>query len=55
MNALKLEPYTDRYIGQLTEFAHYIRGLKENPYSYDFELLSQKVILAASGYTKWEK
>ncbi|MCR5165220.1 MAG: Gfo/Idh/MocA family oxidoreductase [Thermoguttaceae bacterium] len=55
VNALKLEPYTDRYIGQLTEFAHYVRGLKENPYSYDFELLSQKVILAASGYTKWEK
>lgn len=51
---LKLEPYTDRYIGQLTDFAHYIRGLKENPYSLDYELDVQKVILAASGYTKWE-
>ncbi len=45
---LKLDACSDRYIGQLTELAHYIRGTKKNPYSYEYELLVQKVILAAS-------
>lgn len=49
---LKLEPFSDRYIGQLTDLAHFIRGTKENPYSLDYELESQRVILAASGYGK---
>ncbi|MDO4575880.1 MAG: Gfo/Idh/MocA family oxidoreductase [Planctomycetia bacterium] len=52
---LSLEPYEDRYVGQLMEFARVVRGLQENPYTLDYELLSQRVILAASGYTKWEK
>lgn len=51
---LKLEPFNDRYIGQLTDLAMYIRGLKENPYSLEHELLVQKAILAASGYLPWD-
>ena len=50
---IKLPPYDDRYIGQLTELAKYIRGEKKNPYSYEHELLVQKAILAASGYIPW--
>lgn len=50
---LKLEPFTDRYIGQLTDLAMFIRGQKENPYSLEHELLVQKAILAASGYLPW--
>lgn len=52
---LKIMPFTDRYIGQLTDLAMFIRGLKKNPYSYDHELLVQKTILAASGYIPWKK
>jgi len=52
---LKLAPYEDRYIGQLIDFAQYIRGVKENPYTYEEELLVQEVILAASGYIPWKE
>ena len=52
-HTIELEPCNDRYVGQLTDLAMYIRGLKKNPYTLDDELLSQRVILAASGYTKW--
>ena len=45
---LKLDAFSDRYIGHLTELAKYIRGIKKNPYSYDYELLVQKIILTAS-------
>ncbi len=52
---LKIEPFDDRYIGQLTDLAHFIRGEKENPYTLDRELEIQKVILAASGYIPWKE
>jgi len=55
VNAIKLQPYEDRYMGQMTDFAMFVRGEKENPYSYEYELGSQKAILAASGYIPWEK
>lgn len=54
-NVLKVPPFEDRYIGQLTDFAHFVRGEKENPYSYEYELEAQKVILAASGYIPWKE
>ena len=50
---LKLEPFEDRYIGQLIDLAKFIRGEKKNPYSYEHELLIQRAILAASGYIPW--
>ena len=50
---LKLEPFNDRYIGQLIDLAKFIRGEKENPYTFEHELLVQKAILAASGYIPW--
>lgn len=55
VNTLKIQPYEDRYLGQMTDFAMFIRGEKENPYSYEYEIGSQKAILAASGYVPWEK
>lgn len=45
----------DRYEDQLIEFAQAVNGEIENPYSLDHELLVQKVLLAASGYTTWKK
>lgn len=51
---IQLQPYEDRYFGQLIEFAQYVRGLKQNPYSYEHELLSERVILAASGCIPWK-
>ncbi len=44
---------TDRYAGQLLEFAQVVRGEKTNPYSYGHDLLVQKVHLAACGYLDW--
>ncbi|MDD3587890.1 MAG: hypothetical protein PHQ75_11980, partial [Thermoguttaceae bacterium] len=52
---VKLQPFEDRYVGQLIDLAQFIRGEKKNPYSYDHELLVQKVILAASGYVPWKE
>ncbi|MDO5566585.1 MAG: Gfo/Idh/MocA family oxidoreductase [Planctomycetia bacterium] len=52
---LKLQPFEDRYVGQLIDLAQFIRGEKKNPYSYEHELLVQKVILAASGYVPWKE
>jgi predicted dehydrogenase len=43
----------DRYEEQMLELAALIRGEATNPYSYDHDLLAQEVVLAASGYTKW--
>lgn len=42
-----------RYEDQLTELARVIRGEIENPYPYEHELLTQEVLLAACGYTRW--
>ena len=55
VNHVKLEPFHDRYFGQLIELALCIRGLKKYPYTLDYELLSEKAILAASGYIPWSK
>ncbi|MBN2713357.1 MAG: Gfo/Idh/MocA family oxidoreductase [Planctomycetes bacterium] len=44
----------NRYEDQLLELARIIRGEEENPYTYEHDYLVQNVVLAASGYTKWE-
>jgi predicted dehydrogenase len=43
----------DRYEGQFKELAKIIRGEIKNPYTYEHDYLTQEVLLAASGYTKW--
>ena len=43
-----------RYEAQLIELARIINGEIENPYTYEHELLVEEVVLAASGYTRWE-
>jgi predicted dehydrogenase len=43
----------DRYEDQLIELAKIIRGEMKNPYSFEHEYLTQEVLLAASGNTKW--
>jgi len=45
----------DRYEDQLMELAKMVAGEMENPYTYEHDYLVQKVLLAASGYTEWEK
>jgi predicted dehydrogenase len=45
----------DRYEAQLLELAKIINGEMENPYTYEHDYLVQEVLLAAAGYTKWEK
>ncbi len=42
-----------RYETQLLELAAVIRGELVNPYSYEHELLTQEVLLAAAGYEVW--
>lgn len=44
---------TGRYIDQLEEFAAMLRGEVKNPYSAEYEITLQKLILAASGYIEW--
>ena len=39
----------NRYDGMLSSFAAMVRGEKENPYSYDYELSLYKLVLRASG------
>jgi predicted dehydrogenase len=45
----------DRYEDQLLELAKIINGEMKNPYTYKHDYLVQEVVLATSGYTKWEK
>ncbi|MBR4752051.1 MAG: Gfo/Idh/MocA family oxidoreductase [Thermoguttaceae bacterium] len=52
---LQIDPFEDRYIGQLIDLAKFIRGEKNNPYTFEHELLVQKTILAASGYIPWTR
>lgn len=52
---VKLAGIADRYKWQLLELAQIINGEIKNPYPYEHELLVQEVLLAASGYTKWDK
>jgi predicted dehydrogenase len=42
-----------RYEAQLMEFARVINGEIEAPYTYEHDLLTHAVILAAAGYTQW--
>jgi len=44
----------DRYEAQLLELAKLIRGEMKNPYTYSHDVLVQKLVLAASGYTTWK-
>lgn len=44
----------DRYEEQLLELAKLIRGEMENPYTYDHDVLVQKLVLATAGYTTWK-
>lgn len=44
----------DRYEDQFRELAKIIRGEMENPYTFEHDYLTQEVIMAASGYIKWE-
>lgn len=41
--------YIDRYENMMSSFACYIRGEKENPYTYDYELELYKILLKACG------
>ena len=41
--------YIDRYESMMTSFAQYVRGEKENPYTYDYELELYKTVLKACG------
>lgn len=43
----------DRYEDQLIELAKVIRGEMGNSHTFEHEYLTQKVIMAASGYMKW--
>ena len=39
----------DRYDTMLREFAKYVRGEAENPYSYDYELALFRTIMSCCG------
>jgi len=52
-HTVEFEGMTDRYLPQMLELARVINGEIENPYSYDHDRLVHKVVLAASGYTRW--
>jgi predicted dehydrogenase len=43
----------DRYEDQFIELAKIIRGEMKNPYTFEHNYLTHEVVLAASGYTKW--
>jgi predicted dehydrogenase len=43
----------DRYEDQLLELARMVRGEIKNPYTYEHDYLTQEVVLAAAGYSKW--
>lgn len=43
----------DRYEGQFLELSKIIKGEMENPYTYEHDYLTNEVLLAASGYSKW--
>lgn len=45
-------PYVQRYRAMLVNFAAYVRGEKENPYSPDYERRLHKLILKACGVLK---
>ena len=47
---LHLVPMTGRYDAMMLDFAAYILGEKQNPYTYEYELQLQRLILATCGY-----
>ena len=44
----RTEPH-DRYDDMLSSFAAIVRGDKENPWSYEYELQLYRIVLAACG------
>lgn len=48
-------PIGARYDAQLIELARVINGEIESPYTYRHDLAVQETLLAAAGYTKWER
>ncbi|MEK6793187.1 MAG: Gfo/Idh/MocA family oxidoreductase [Spirochaetota bacterium] len=53
-HTIDLGVHTDRYQDQFSEFAKIINGEMKNPYTYGHDMLVEEVVLAASGYMKWE-
>lgn len=43
-------PDSSRYDKMMLDFASFVRGEKQNPYSYEYELQLQKLVLASCGY-----
>ncbi len=54
MGVTKDSPIHDRYDPMLASFAAMVRGEKQNPWSYEYELALYKTILAACGKTEEE-
>jgi predicted dehydrogenase len=44
-----------RYDDMMLEFAKIVRGVKDNPYSYEYEIQLHELILAACGQIKYNK
>lgn len=53
IHTLEFGPVRDRYENELEDFARFIRGEAKNPYDCKHDCLVEEVLLAASGYTKW--
>ncbi len=53
IHTLEFGPVRDRYESELEDFARFIRGEAKNPYDCKHDCLVEEVLLAASGYTKW--
>jgi len=53
VHTLEFGPVRDRYESELEDFARFIRGEAKNPYDCEHDCLVEEVLLAASGYTKW--
>lgn len=47
---LPTKPITERYDTMMLDFALMANGTKENPYTYEYELMLQKAILKACGF-----
>ena len=46
---VEIPPVAGRYDSQLMEFAKCVRGEMENPFTYEYELQTQRMVLAACG------
>ena len=47
-----LSPQLGRYDEMMLDFAAFVRGERKNPYSYEYELGLQKLVLQACGIEK---